>query len=129
MRTILAEFGLIGIVVMGLAAAFGLFSGSVGAFNEAELIAQVKPVYTSQGLYLEVLVRNAGGQAVTISDVLVDGQSIAADLGWQGATLEPGGVLRKVVQAPAGLGPGTHEVRIVYVEGGVTKEVSFSFTT
>ncbi len=129
MRTILAELGLIGVVVMGLAAIFGIFSGSVGAFNEAELIVQVKPVYSSQGLSLEVLLRNAGGQAVTIQDVTIDGTSVIQDLGWAGKTLEPGGVLREVIPAPQGLGPGAHTIVVTYQEGGVAKEVAFSFTT
>ena len=128
MRTILAELGLIAFVLLGLAYAAGIFTSSTSAVSKAEFVVSVKPIYTSQGTYLEVAVKNVGGTAATIQNVTIDGTDVTASLGWGGVTLQPGGELRTTIQAPQGFTSGQHILQIVYDESGQTKTASFQFT-
>lgn len=143
MQTILAELGLIVLVLLGLAYAAGFFSSSTSAVSKAEFFVSVKPIYTSKGTYLEIIVKNVGGTAATIQNITIDDTIIVASntssstsgtttvtpaLDWSGKTLQPGGELRATVKMPDGFTSGQHILKIVYTESGLTKEASYQFT-
>ncbi len=128
MRTIIAELALVAMVIMGVGLAYSVFSSSTSAVTKADLWATVKPVYTSQGTYLDISLKNTGGHPATIQHVYIDDTEVTQSLGWGNTTLQPGGSLENTVPAPSGFGSGQHIIKIVYGEGGVTKTVSYQFS-
>ena len=128
MRTIVAELALLAIVIMGIAMAYGVFSGSTSAVTKANLLVTVQPVYSSNGTYLDVSLKNVGGRAATIQSVTIDGSDVTKSLGWGGVTVQPGGTLENTIPAPQGFTSGQHIIKITYQENGKTMTVSYSFS-
>ncbi|WP_143522045.1 hypothetical protein [Pyrodictium delaneyi] len=119
----------IALTVVSLVAAYGVYSwmqGQVSAYTRGSLDVSIKPVVTDTTTYLVITIRNTGGSSITIQQAYLDSTTdITASLGLP-QTLEPGSVYQKVVDVGS-LSGGKHTVKLVYSEGGDTKEDIWDF--
>ncbi|ALL00778.1 hypothetical protein Pyrde_0728 [Pyrodictium delaneyi] len=120
----------IALTIVSIVAAYGIYSwaqGQVSSMTHGSLDVTVKPITLDDETHLVIALRNSGGSAIKVLQVYIDGtRNITSDLGLP-KSLGPGDEHKKTIDLDELLPGGKHVIKVVYEEGGKTKEDEFSF--